>query len=216
MKEEEAIRRTKKYVKRELGKGNAHGWWHVYRVWKNAVKIAKAENADLFLVQLAALLHDVADWKFCYGDLSTESEGVREWLEGLGIDEEVISQVCKIVKNVSFKGVGVESEMETIEGKVVQDADRLDAIGAIGIARAFAYGGRKKRPIYDPKEKPERHDTFKEYKNSESCTINHFYEKLILLRDRMNTETAKRIAEERHEFMEEFLERFFKEWKHDW
>ena len=206
------IKGTQKYVKKALeGESSGHDWWHVYRVWKNAIHIGTQEKVDLYIVQLAALLHDIADWKFHKGDESIGPKLAREWLKKLQVEEEDVSHVCTIIGDISFKGAGEKSKMKSREGEVVQDADRLDAIGAIGIARAFAYGGHKEREIYNPNIKPQKHSSFEEYKKSESPTINHFYEKLLLLKGLMNTKTAKVIAEERHKFMEEFLERFFKE-----
>lgn len=195
------------------GESSGHDWWHVYRVWKNAVYIGKRENADLFVVQLAALLHDIADWKFRVGDDSIGPKIARNWLEKLKVDESTIAHVCEIILEMSFKGAGVNSRMKTKEGRVVQDADRLDAIGAIGIARAFAYGGHKGREIYNPIIKPERHETFEQYKKGRGPTINHFYEKLLLLKGLMNTITAKKMAAKRHKFMKRFLDEFFVEWK---
>ncbi len=210
---DEVLKQTEEFVKEKLqGEGSGHDWWHVYRVWKTAVFIAKKEKADLLVVELAALLHDIADWKF-HSDDSLGPKLARQWLEKLQVKEEVISHVCEIIQEVSFKGSGVKSQMRTKEGMVVQDADRLDAIGAIGIARTFAYGGHKGREIYNPNIKPEMHASFEQYKKSQGPVINHFYEKLLLLRDLMNTKTAKNLAEQRHKFMEEFLERFFKEWE---
>jgi uncharacterized protein len=208
------IEKTVTYVRETLeGEGSGHDWWHIYRVWHMAKHIAKDEEADLFIVELAALLHDIADWKFNDGDDDAGPKVAREWLEKLELDEDVISHVCQIIKDASFKGAGVTTQMSTKEGMIVQDADRLDAIGAIGIARTFAYGGHKSREMYNPDQKPTQHGSFYEYKKNQSHTINHFYEKLLLLKDRMNTNTAKRIAEGRHTFMEEYLERFYKEWE---
>ncbi|MBA3064551.1 HD domain-containing protein, partial [Candidatus Woesearchaeota archaeon] len=188
MNQNEIIKRTADYVKSKLdGEGSGHDWWHIYRVWKTAIEIGKKESADLFVVQLAALLHDIADWKFHSGDDSVGPKLAREWLEKLDVDENIISHVCKIIKQVSFKGAGVKSKIKTKEGMVVQDADRLDALGAIGIARAFAYCGHKGREIYNPDIKPEKHESFEQYKKSKGTTINHFYEKLLLLKDLMNT-----------------------------
>jgi uncharacterized protein len=166
----------------------------------------------MFVVELAALLHDIADWKFNDGDINEGPLQSRVWLQSLGVDQGVISHVCEIIGGISYKGAGVTTTMRTIEGKVVQDADRLDAIGAIGIARTFAYGGHINHEIYNPEKKPELHNTFEEYRNGTGSVINHFYEKLLLLKDLMNTETAKRIAIGRHSFMEKFLDRFFGEW----
>jgi len=213
MNEETILKLTEEYVKNKLsGDGSGHDWWHICRVRKIAVQIAARENADLFVVQLAALLHDIADWKFNDGDFNAGPKLAREWLEKLQVGEDIISQVCEIIKGVSFKGAGVTAKMSTTEGMIVQDADRLDAIGAIGIARTFAYGGHRGQEIYNPDVRPEWHDSFEEYLNCTGSTINHFYEKLLLLKDLMNTETARRMAVERHRYMEEFLERFYKEW----
>ncbi|HPS21343.1 MAG TPA: HD domain-containing protein [Candidatus Paceibacterota bacterium] len=213
MNKEEIIQKTIEYTKSKLsGEGTGHDWWHVYRVWKNAKNIAEKEKANSFVVELSALLHDIADWKFNDGDEEIGSKISRDWLESLSVDKEIIDQVCEIIANSSFKGAGVENKINTLEGKILQDADRLDAIGAIGIARAFAYGGSKNREIYNPDIKPEFHTTSEQYKNNKSTTINHFYEKLLLLKDLMHTDTAKEIAKERHEFMELFLNKFKKEW----
>lgn len=213
MDQETAIEKTKTFVKQELSdEAPAHDWWHVYRVWRNAIRIGKEEKVDLFTVQLAALLHDIEDWKFSDEEI-TGSEKARKWLDDLKFDEKTISHVCEIIENISFKGAGVRSSMRTEEGKVVQDADRLDAIGAIGIARCFSYGGSRGLQIHDPSEEPVTHENFEDYKNSESSSINHFHEKLLLLRDRMNTESAKQIAKGRHEFMERFLDQFHEEWE---
>lgn len=206
------IEEVKKRVEKELqGETTGHDWWHVYRVWKMAKRIVKEERlaADMFIIELAALLHDIADWKFQKD--KSQSSKIKEVLSGLKIDRKVSKKIIDIAQNISFKGAKVVSKMESIEGKIVQDADRLDALGAIGITRAFAYGGYKHRSIYDPEKKPILHKTFEEYKRG-TTTINHFYEKLLLLKDRMNTKTAKKIAEERYRFMEKFLKRFFQEW----
>lgn len=192
--------------------GTGHDWWHIYRVWNTALKIAEFSEADLFVVQLTALFHDIADWKFHDGDLSAGSKKTKEILESMDVDEKVIKHVCDIVENISFKGAGVENQIKTIEGMIVQDADRLDAIGAIGIARAFAFGGSRNRIMHDPNIKSVSHDTFEAYKNNVSPTINHFYEKLLLLKNMMNTEKGKNIAIERHKYMEEFLKQFYNEW----
>lgn len=214
MNKEEIILKTIEYAKSKLsGEGTGHDWWHVYRVWKNAKHIAEEEKADSFIVELAALLHDIADWKFNDGDENIGAKVSKEWLESLPVDEETINKVCEIVANSSFKGAGVENKIKTLEGKILQDADRLDAIGAIGIARAFAYGGSKNREIYNPDIKPEFHTTSEQYKNNKGTSINHFYEKLLLLKDLMNTDTAKQLAKEKHEFMELFLSKFKKEWE---
>ncbi len=212
MKKQEIVKRTVEYVRKELEKDTSgHDWFHTERVWKTASFIAKKENADLFVVELAALSHDVADWKFS-GSVEEGQKKASEWLESLGLEEEFISRVCRIIGEVSFKGAGVETVPTSLEGRVVQDADRLDAIGAIGIARVFAFGASRGRQIHNPKIEPERHETFEEYKKGAKTSINHFYEKLLLLRDLMNTETAKKIADKRHAFMKEYLEEFFREW----
>lgn len=207
------LRRTAEHVQSLLsGEGTGHDWWHVHRVWQNAKHIGAQEGADMFIVELAALLHDIADWKFHNGDETAGPREARAWLEKIDVDGGVIDHVCEIIKDLSFKGSGVKTTMRTKEGMVVQDADRLDALGAIGIARAFAYGGHKKREIYNPEISPVLHQSFEEYKTTVGTTINHFHEKLLLLRGLMNTNTARRIAEERHRFMEEYLQRFLQEW----
>ena len=214
MDNEKIINRTAEFIRNKFkGEGSGHDWWHIYRVWKSAVHIASLEKADLFIVELAALLHDIADWKFYDGNEAIGPQLAREWMESLAVEENVIMHVCQIINDISFKGAGVVTNMKTIEGDIVQDADRLDAIGAIGISRAFAYGGSKGRELYNPDRKPERHDSFNQYKKSEGSSINHFYEKLLLLKDLMNTDTARKIAEQRHKVMEVFLHEFFLEWE---
>jgi len=207
------VEQSAAHVKQRLtGEGTGHDWWHIERVRRAAVLIAKQENADLFVVELAALLHDISDWKFHGGDENAGPREARSWLEKIGVEKTVIDHVCEIIHDLSFKGAGVKAAMRTNEGMVVQDADRLDALGAIGIARAFAYGGHKNREIYNPDILPTLHKSFEEYKTANGTTINHFYEKLLLLKDLMNTPTARAIAEERHAYMEAFLARFMKEW----
>ena len=214
MDKDQIIIQTTEYIKtRLMGEGSGHDWWHVCRVWKNAIHIGKQESVDLFVVELAALLHDVADWKFHDGNVEIGPQVAKEWLERLGVTEEIVSHVCQIIKDISFKGAGVVTAMKTSEGMVVQDADRLDALGAIGIARTFAYGGSKNREMYNPDMKPEMHASFEQYKNSQGTSINHFYEKLLLLKELMNTATAKHIAEKRHAAMEDYLQQFFHEWE---
>lgn len=210
------IEKTKEFVRNKLeGEGSGHDWWHIYRVYRIAVNLAKDTDnkADLYIIKLGALLHDIADWKFNGGDINVGAMVSRDFLEGLDIEEKIIEHVVDIVKNISFKGAGEKSQMKTLEGMIVQDADRLDAIGAIGIARAFAYGGNKNREMFNPDIKPQNHNTFEEYKNSKGTTINHFYEKLLLLKDLMNTESGRKYAEKRHKFMEEYLEEFYAEWE---
>ena len=207
------VEATRAYVQEKLsGEGSGHDWWHVLRVWNNARTIAQKENADLLVVDLAALLHDIGDHKFHSGDENIGPRLAREWLKQQQVEEKTIDHVCSIIRDLSFKGAGTSSEMPTLEGKVVQDADRLDAIGAIGIARAFAYGGHKNREMYNPGIKPVLHDSFEAYKSSTAPTLNHFYEKLLLLKDRMHTETARQMAAQRHQYMEDFLSQFYAEW----
>ena len=207
------IERTAQHVRQTLeGDSSGHDWHHITRVLNNAVTIGEAEQADLVVVQLAALLHDIADWKFHGGDDSAGPKAARQWLESQNVDEATIVRVCDIIAGLSFKGAKVATPMSTLEGQVVQDADRLDAIGAIGIARAFAYGGHAGRAMHDPDSPPVQHNSFQAYKSSKGPTINHFYEKLLLLKDRMNTASARRLAAERHAFMEQFLQRFHAEW----
>ena len=214
MNKNRVIEEVKKYVKKDLeGETTGHDWWHSWRVWKLSKKIAKKEGGDLFIIELAALLHDIADWKFYGGNAKTGVNKVKKLLRKLAVDEEIINHICHIIENISFKGAGVKNKIETKEGMIVQDADRLDVLGAIGIARTFAYGGFKKREIYNPDIKPKLHKSFKEYKNSKNTSINHFYEKVLLLKDRLNTKTAKKIARQRHKFLEDYLEEFFKEWE---
>ncbi len=173
------------------------------------------EGAELLVVELAALLHDIADWKFAGGDETAGPAAARAWLTGCAVAEPTIAHIEQIIADLSFKGAGVATSMHSIEGQVVQDADRLDAIGAVGIARAFAYGGHKGRALYEPAIAPERHDSFAAYKRNSGPTVNHFYEKLLLLADRMQTATARQMAAERHAFMQEFLARFYREWEGD-
>jgi len=232
MNPEQIIQHTAAYVRQEFERDSSgHDWSHIHRVWKNALAICQHEQADIFTVELAALLHDLDDWKL-FPPLSSplppgrvparvEGPGVRAdetplraaaWLRQMEADPAISAHVCEIITHLSFKGARVENKISTIEGMIVQDADRLDAIGAVGIARAFAYGGHAGRPLYDPDAPPQMHQSFAQYKSSRSATINHFYEKLLLLKERMNTKTAKLIAEQRHAYMETFLERFMQEW----
>jgi uncharacterized protein len=213
MNQNDLIQKTTEYIKQEFGDDSSgHDWWHIYRVWKNAISICRHEKADLFIVELAALLHDLDDWKFNQSEDETPVRA-KTWMEACGIDLQTNQTVCDIIMNISYKGAQVENKMKSLEGFIVQDADRLDAIGAIGIGRAFAYGGYKNRPMYDPETQNQMHATFEQYKNSKSATINHFYEKLLLLKDMMNTPTARRIAEQRHEIMLRFLDQFMNEWE---
>ncbi len=214
MTNQQIIQQTKDYVEKQFsGEGTGHDWWHMYRVWKLAKHITSKESkADMFVVELGALLHDIADWKFNDGDMEAGPKAAHKWLESLGVNEDIIQAVEDIIRNVSFKGAQVKQNMNSLEGQIVSDADKLDAVGAIGIARTFAYGGAHDTPIYDPNIKPVNHKTFEEYKNSKSHTINHFYEKLLLLKDKLYTQTARDIATHRHEFMQQYLDEFYKEW----
>lgn len=214
MDKQKIIQEIEKKVKKKLiDEGTGHDWWHAVRTRDMAKRIGKKEGTDLFIVELAALLHDIADWKFHNGKVGAGIKLVQEWLSECEVDPGTIEKVCNIVENVSFKGAHVGDKLTTIEGKVVQDADRLDAMGAMGIARTFAYGGSVNRVIYDPNKKPTLHKNFEDYKDSVSPSINHFYEKLLLLKDRLHTKTAKEIGQGRHECMENFLERFYQEWE---
>ena len=213
MNQNDIIQKTSEYIKKEFGDDSSgHDWWHIYRVWKNAITICEKEKADKFVVELAALLHDLDDWKFNEAKDETPHRA-KAWMESCKIDSQTIEAVCEIIMHISFKGGNVQNKINSLEGFIVQDADRLDAIGAIGIGRAFAYGGYKNRPMYDPESSNQMHESFEEYKNSKSATINHFYEKLLLLKGMMNTDSAKKIAEQRHEVMVKFLDQFMNEWE---
>ena len=213
MKDSNSILETVQYVKKTLsGAEGGHDWFHIERVWKNAKLIASGEECDLEVVELAALLHDIADSKFHGGDEEIGPRKAREYLTAAGIDSKKANHIVAIIENVSFKGGHNARNHSSIELDIVQDADRLDAIGAIGIARTFNYGGFKNRAIYDPSIAPNLNMTKEEYKKSTAPTINHFYEKLLLLKDLMNTESGKRIAEQRHQYMEGFLNQFYNEW----
>jgi uncharacterized protein len=213
MNKAKIIEDVKGYLKKAFeGESTGHDYWHALRVAKMAKLIAKKEGGNLFIIELSALLHDIADWKFYRGSTKIGAEKARSVLKALGSDEKTIEAVCHIIDNISFKGAGVKNEMKSKEGLIVQDADRLDVIGAIGIARTFAYGGHNDREIYNPELKSTLHATFEEYKNNKSTSINHFYEKVLLLKDRLNTQTAKKIARERHKFLQNYLKQFFKEW----
>jgi uncharacterized protein len=208
------IETTIQFVKATLAQAEGgHDWFHIERVYKNAVLIAASENCDLEIVQLGALLHDIADSKFHDGDESIGPRTARTFLESEKVAPATIDHVIAIIENISFKGGRVERQFSSIELDIVQDADRLDAIGAIGIARTFNYGGFKNRALYNPEIAPNLTMTKDEYKNNEAPTINHFYEKLLLLKDKMNTETGKQIAQDRHRYMEDFLEQFYAEWE---
>lgn len=208
------IEKTISKIKEVLaGAEGGHDWWHIYRVWSVAKHIAASEQVNVFVVELGALLHDIADSKFHGGDETIGPRQAREWLQSLQVDEPTIAHVENIIAHISFKGGNHDQAFKSKELDVVQDADRLDAIGAIGIARAFNYGGFKNRAIHDPAIAPNMNMSKEEYKKSTAPTINHFYEKLLLLKDRMNTETGRQLATQRHAFMEAYLEQFYKEWE---
>ncbi len=206
--------KTVSFVKQTLENAEgSHDWYHIYRVWNMTKLILKTEKADPFISEIAALLHDIADYKFNDGDETTGAKKAKSFLTSLNIEDKIVTQIVNIVKNVSYLGGHNKSNFFSPELAVVQDADRLDALGAIGIARAFAYGGYKKRKLYNPNIKPALNMTKEQYKKNTSPSVNHFYEKLLLLKDKMNTETGKQIAEQRHKFMLLFLDRFFDEWE---
>ncbi len=204
---------TVQFVQQTLqGAESGHDWWHIQRVWNNAILISKTEQADTFIIELAALLHDIADSKFHDGDEEIGAQRAGEFLKSIGIEEKTIIHIQQIIRNMSFKASLGQVNFHSKEMEVVQDADRLDAIGAIGIARAFTYGGYKNRELYNPEIPPALTMSKEDYKKSDAPTINHFYEKLLLLKDKMNTDTGLRIAEERHRFMLTYLEQFYNEW----
>ena len=213
MNKQQLISNTETFVKSTLKNAEGgHDWFHIFRVWNNAKLIAKHEDVDNFIVELGALLHDIADSKFHNGDESIGPKVAREFLESLKVKDTIITHIENIISNISYKGGNFEQKFRSPELDVIQDADRLDAIGAVGIARCFNYGGYKNRPLYNPEIKPNLNLTKEAYKNSVTPTINHFYEKLLLLKDRMNTVTGKKIAKERHQYMETFLQQFYNEW----
>jgi len=208
------VDKTILFVKEKLKNAEGgHDWFHIERVYKNALLIAQEEDCDLTVVKLGALLHDIADSKFHDGDETIGPKTARDFLESINVDEEVIHHIINIIENISFKGGNFEKNFHSKELEIVQDADRLDAIGAIGIARTFNYGGFKNRALYNPSIAPNLNMSKEEYKNSDAPTLNHFYEKLLLLKDKMNTPTGKKIAEARHQYMENFLSQFYAEWE---
>lgn len=212
MNKDKILKGTIEFVKLKLmGEGSGHDYYHALRVYKTATYIAEKEGADDLIVSLTALLHDIDDWKFSSNNETTTST-IKDFMKSIGVNEEIIEIVCSIIKTLSFKGGVVDSTQSTLEGMIVQDADRLDALGAIGIARTFTYGGSKHQLIYDPAIKPKNFTTLSEVKNENNHTINHFYEKLLKLTELMNTTTGKILAEKRHKYMEDFLEEFYKEW----
>jgi len=190
-----------------------HDWFHIKRVVNLAKKISKKEGGDLYKIELTALLHDVADHKLNNGDEKLGLLKVADFLTSINVEDPLRETILYDIEHLSYKGAKVEQIELSLEGEIVQDADRIDALGAIGIARTFAFGGNKNRMMYDPDSKPEMHSDFKKYKNSTAPTINHFYEKLLLLKDRLNTSTAVEIANQRHQYMEDFLEQFYREWE---
>ena len=213
MHPEAVIQQTVAFVKQTLANAEGgHDWWHIHRVWQLSKQIAASENADLFVVELGALLHDIADSKFQNGNEEIGPQMAKKFLSSLGVDEKAIIHVEKIIFNISFKGGKESQQFKSPELDIVQDADRLDALGAVGIARTFNYGGFKNRELYNPDIHPNLNMSKEEYKKSTGPTLNHFYEKLLLLKDRMNTPTGKLLAEKRHRFMEEYLDQFYKEW----
>lgn len=213
MNTQQIIKNTETFVKNALKNAEGgHDWFHILRVWNNAKLISKNENVDEFVVELGALLHDIADSKFHDGDETIGPKIAREFLESQQVADSIIVHIENIINNISFKGGNFEQKFNSPELEVIQDADRLDAIGAVGIARTFNYGGFKNRPLYNPEISPNLNQTKEAYKNSEAPTINHFYEKLLLLKDRMNTVTGREIAAGRHLYMEHFLTQFYGEW----
>jgi uncharacterized protein len=213
MNQSEIIEKTIAFVKQELdGAEGGHDWWHMERVWKTTRHIAATEDVDMFTVELGSLLHDIADAKFHDGDEEVGPRKAREFLQSIGVESSVIEHVENIIRHISYRKSLDGQTFMSPELAIVQDADRLDAIGAIGIARTFNYGGSKGREMYNPTIKPDANLTKDQYKNSTTPTVNHFYEKLLLLKDKMNTETGKKMAAERHEFMERYLAQFYDEW----
>jgi uncharacterized protein len=214
MEQEKVIINTISFVKKELqGAEGGHDWWHIERVWKNAKLIAASEDVNIFIVELGVLLHDIADAKFFDGDEYIGPEKARIFLERSFVKKEIIDHVEDIIRNISFKGGNNSTTFYSPELAVVRDADRLDAMGAIGVARAFNYGGFKNREIYNPSIPPDLNMDKDSYRKSHAPTINHFYEKLLILKDRMHTATGKKLAEDRHAFMVKYLEQFFLEWE---
>lgn len=214
MNEAQIIEHTIQHVKFVLQHAEGgHDWWHIMRVWKMAKTLAKSEPVNMLVVELGALLHDIADSKFHGGDETIGPRQAEAFLKSLEVDQTVIAHVKQIIENISFKGGKEHQSFKSPELDVVQDADRLDAIGAIGIARTFNYGGFKNREIYNPDVPPNLRMTKEEYKNSTAPTINHFYEKLLLLKDRMNTTSGRKMAEQRHAFMQIYLDQFYAEWE---
>lgn len=207
------INKTRNFIKNKFeNEGTGHDWWHMERVFNIATSISKKEKADLFIVQLAALLHDISDFKFNGGDESLGGKLAEEWLASIGVKDVDSKKVRYVVDNISFKGLGEKNKMKSTEGLIVQDADRLDAIGAIGIARCFAYGGSKNRSIYIPVKNTDKEKSFEEYKKGSISSFHHFEDKLLHLKDLMNTKTGKKVASERHKYLKGFAKEFLLEW----
>ena len=213
MDDKQIIAETEQFISTEFAiEGSGHDWFHVDRVRRLSILIGEKEGSDPFVTEMAALLHDLDDWKIA-PPAGEPLQRANDWLRRMQVPLDRLVAVLNVIEDISFKGANISTPVRSIEAAVVQDADRLDAMGAIGIARTFAYGGHKNRLIYDPAINPVMHDDFQAYKNSTAPTVNHFYEKLLLLKERMNTLTAKTIAKERHQFMESFLKQFFDEWE---
>ena len=214
MKNQQAVNKTADFIKKKFTDDTTgHDWWHMYRVWQLAKHISKEEKgADPLVVELAALLHDIADWKFHSGDFEAGPKAARQWLESLNVDERTIQHIEEIVRNISFKGANIKPNLKTLEGQIVHDADKLDAMGAVGIARTFVFGGAHGRSLYDPDQPHLKEYTFVLSEHNKTSAIHHFYEKLLLLKDRMYTKTGKKMAQHRHAYLESYLEEFYKEW----
>lgn len=211
--EKKWIDSTRQFILQKFEReASGHDFWHLQRVVGLAMRLQSHEGGNLFIICMTAWLHDIADWKFHQGDESQGPKQARQWLEDLAVAQGNIEDICSIIANLSFKGALVAPKALSIEGKIVQDADRLDAMGAVGIARTFAYGGHAGSPIYDPQKKPTLHDDAQAYVQDRSHTINHFHEKLLLLKDRLNTATAQQWAQQRHARLEQFLFDFMEEW----
>jgi uncharacterized protein len=211
IQQNECLAETENYIQNIFeDEGSGHDWWHIHRVRNMALKLAETESGNVFIIEMAALLHDLDDWKLNGGSTVSKTEA---WLKDLNISKDEVGKVLEVIEQVSFKGAKVENNAISVEAQIVQDADRLDAIGAVGIARTFAYGGSKNRLIHHPEAKPVLHETFESYKKNKAPTINHFYEKLLLLKDLINTDSAKEIAKNRHQFMEGYLAQFYAEWE---
>lgn len=214
MTNQEVVDKTAEFIKNKFAKDTTgHDWWHIYRVWQLSKHIAKEEKGpNMLVVELAALLHDIADHKFHDGNFEIGAKKAREWLSSLKLDEDTTSHVENIVRNVSFKSANIKPNLNTLEGQIVHDADKLDAIGALGIARVFTFGGSRGRLVYDPDQPHLRNYTYERAHMQNTSAIHHFYEKLLHLKNRMYTKTGKKMAAHRHKFMEDFLEEFYKEW----